>query len=73
MSQTGFRLLVLVAIAGFAMAMCPGLVPAAQKPSGSPGQTGKIAFINSDSLQDQLFEYKAKIDALNRQFEPRVK
>ena len=74
MSQTGFRLLVLVAIAGFAMAMCPGLVPAAQKPSGSgAGQTGKIAFINSDSLQDQLFEYKAKIDALNRQFEPRVK
>lgn len=34
---------------------------------------GKIAVINTDVFQEQIAEYKSKIDALNRQFEPRVK
>ncbi len=34
---------------------------------------GKIAVINTGVFQQQVEEFKAKIDALNRQFEPRVK
>jgi Skp family chaperone for outer membrane proteins len=34
---------------------------------------GKIAFVNSAELQEKLIDYKAKIDELNRQFEPRIK
>jgi outer membrane protein len=34
---------------------------------------GKIAVINTQVLQEQIGEYKAKIDGLNRQFEPRVR
>jgi Skp family chaperone for outer membrane proteins len=79
MRETGFRLFVLVALASITIALCPRLMAAAEKTAPGPaqagagGQSGKIAFINSDTLQDQIGEYKAKIDALNRQFEPRVK
>ncbi|MEN3334856.1 MAG: outer membrane protein [Blastocatellia bacterium] len=34
---------------------------------------GKVAVINTSLFQDQVFEFKAKMDELNRQFEPRVK
>jgi len=34
---------------------------------------GKVAVINTGVFQQQVEEFKAKIDALNRQFEPRVK
>jgi outer membrane protein len=34
---------------------------------------GKIAVIDTGRFQEQVFEFKSKMDALNRQFEPRVK
>ena len=34
---------------------------------------GKVAVINTGVFQQQVEEFRAKIDALNRQFEPRVK
>ena len=49
----------------------------AQQPAGPPKPAGppakRVAFINSAALQDQIGEYKAKIDGLNRRFEPQVK
>ena len=34
---------------------------------------GKVAFINTGIFQDQIGEFKARVEALNRQFEPRVR
>lgn len=34
---------------------------------------GKIAVVNTAMFQEQIAEFKSKIEALNRQFEPRVK
>ncbi|HMG32525.1 MAG TPA: OmpH family outer membrane protein [Blastocatellia bacterium] len=45
--------------------------PAATTPAALP--KGKIAVINTAVFQDKVAEFKQKIDALNRQFEPRVK
>jgi Skp family chaperone for outer membrane proteins len=46
--------------------------PATTQPAtGVP--KGKIAVINSSLLQQEINEFKVKIDALNREFEPRVK
>lgn len=49
--------------------------PAAQKSPAAPTSLvkGKIAVINTQVLQEQIGEYKAKIDGLNRQFEPRMR
>jgi Skp family chaperone for outer membrane proteins len=44
--------------------------------AGAPTATlrkGKIALINSAAFQSEIAEYKAKIEAINRQFEPRTK
>lgn len=47
---------------------------AAQQPAPPTAvQKGKVAVINTAVLQDQIGEYKLKVDALNKQFEPRVK
>jgi Skp family chaperone for outer membrane proteins len=54
-----------LAIAASAQATAPQSRPAATK--------GKIAFINTGIFQDQIGEFKARVDALNRQFEPRVR
>ena len=42
---------------------------------GTPAvlQKGKIALVNTTAFQAELAEYKVKVDALNRQFEPRTK
>ncbi|HEV8483659.1 MAG TPA: OmpH family outer membrane protein [Blastocatellia bacterium] len=34
---------------------------------------GKVAFINTGIFQEQIGEFKARVEALNRQFEPRVR
>jgi len=66
--------LTIVALASLAVAA------SAQQPSTPPQAgaagvppKGKIAVINTGAFQDQIGEFKAKVDALNRQFEPRVK
>jgi outer membrane protein len=48
--------------------------PAAAAPAG-PAMLpkGKIAVINTTAFQQNVEEFKAKIDSLTRQFEPRVK
>jgi outer membrane protein len=44
------------------------------RPAGTAApNNGKIAFVNSAELQAKLTDYKAKIDELNRSFEPRIK
>jgi outer membrane protein len=48
----------------------------AQQPSaGAPAllPKGKVAVINTAAFQEQVEEFKAKVDSLSRQFEPRVK
>lgn len=60
-----------------------GIAASAQQPtSGLAPQTsaprptltkGKVAVINTAAFQQQVAEFKARIDALNKQFEPRVK
>ena len=43
-------------------------------PAGPPAlPKGKIAVINTSMFQEQVLEFKAKMEELNRQFEPRVK
>lgn len=44
------------------------------KPAGAPLlPKGKVAVINTTLFQTEVGEFKAKVDSLNRQFEPRVK
>lgn len=50
-----------------AVAQQPGAAP----PAGLP--KGKVAVINTTAFQQNVEEFKAKIDSLTRQFEPRVK
>jgi Skp family chaperone for outer membrane proteins len=39
----------------------------------APAGKGKIAVINTGVFQEQIGEFKAKLDALNKQFEPRIR
>ena len=56
-----------------AFAQQPGAV-APQKPAGPTLlPKGKIAVINTALFQEKVEEFKAKIESLSRQFEPRVK
>jgi Skp family chaperone for outer membrane proteins len=63
--------LLLIGVSAFAQQ------PAATPPKPGPGPAllpkGKVAVINTAIFQDQVEEFKAKVDQLNRQFEPRVK
>ena len=63
--------LLLIAVSAFAQQ------PAATPPKPAPGPAllpkGKVAVINTAIFQEQVEEFKAKVDQLNRQFEPRVK
>ncbi len=45
--------------------------PAAGAPLSLP--KGKLAVINTAAFQEKVEEFKAKVDSLSRQFEPRVK
>jgi outer membrane protein len=66
--------LILTIIALFSLAAA---VPAQQPTAGAPATAllpkGKIAVINTGAFQQQVNEFKAKVEALNKQFEPRVK
>src|SRR5215217_846637 len=69
--------IVMVAILGLAVSASAqqpanGATPkAAPAPAALP--KGKVAVIDTERFQDQVFEFKAKMEALNRQFEPRIK
>lgn len=73
--------IVTVAMLGFA-AQASAQQPANGTPPAGASQAGggpvmlpkgKIAVIDTARFQDQVFEFKSKMDALNRQFEPRIK
>jgi len=59
--------LLLIAVSAFAQQ------PAATAPKPALLPKGKVAVINTAIFQEQVEEFKAKVEQLNRQFEPRVK
>lgn len=67
-----FALIPLLVLNVSAFAQQPG---AAQAKPTSPAllPKGKVAVINTAIFQEKVDEFKAKVDQLNRQFEPRVK
>ena len=63
-----FATIALLGMASLAVAQQPAA------PAGPPAlPKGKVAVINTSLFQEQVLEFKAKRDELNRQFEPRVK
>ncbi len=68
-SRVIFATIALLGLATLATAQQPAATAAA--PPTLP--KGKVAVINTSLFQDQVLEFKAKMDELNRQFEPRVK
>ena len=62
-----FATIALLGLASLAAAQ----TPAAGAPPALP--KGKVAVINTGQFQEQVLEFKAKMEELNRQFEPRVK
>jgi Skp family chaperone for outer membrane proteins len=72
------RLVLLAFLLASLTATAFGQQGATRPPQTSPSapQTlpkGKIAVINTDVIQEKVLEYRARIDSLNRQFEPEVK
>lgn len=76
-------ILTIVALLSFAVAV-PAQQTAAKPPAqgapGGPAQVtpavlpkGKVAVINTAAFQQQVLEFKSKVETLNKQFEPRVK
>lgn len=47
--------------------------PAASAPTGGTGAEGKLAYINTAAFSNGIGELKAKLDALNAEFEPKKK
>lgn len=72
LAKLQFAFIALLAINVVAFAQQP---PTPQTKAATPAllPKGKLAVINTGIFQDQVEEFKQKIDALNRQFEPRVK
>jgi Skp family chaperone for outer membrane proteins len=68
-----FILLASTVISVSAFAQQPATNPAKPAPVPVVLPKGKIAVINTAVFQEQVDEFKAKVDALNRQFEPRVR
>src|SRR5258706_5991938 len=67
-----FAFIALLAMSAAALAQQPAATQ--PKPSSPPLlPKGKVAVINTAIFQEQVDEFKAKLDQLNRQFEPRVK
>src|SRR5687768_3503855 len=50
-----------------------GVSAFAQQGAAPPPGKSKIAVINTAVFQEQIGEFKAKLDALNKQFEPRIR
>jgi Skp family chaperone for outer membrane proteins len=70
--KTAFGALLLLSAALTAVAQQPAGA-AKPQPSQPLPQGGKIAVINTAQFQAEVFEFKAKVEVLNRQFESRVK
>src|SRR5262249_11732751 len=66
-----FSLAALLTLSAAAMAQQPAAVAGARTQPFLP--KGKVALVNTAVFQEKVGEFRAKIDALNKQFEPRVK
>ncbi len=73
-------LITLLSLAAFAQTPTPPSrpagnagAPAAAAPAGGTGAEGKLAYLNSARFRDGVNELKERIDALNKEFEPRRK
>ncbi|MEO6724962.1 MAG: OmpH family outer membrane protein [Blastocatellia bacterium] len=73
-------LMTLLSLAAFAQTPTPPsrpagntAAPAAAAPAGGTGAEGKLAYLNSARFRDGVNELKERIDALNKEFEPRRK
>lgn len=60
----------LLAVSALAQQLAAG---APQKPAPPLLPKGKVAVVNTAAFQEQVQEFRQKIESLNRQFEPRVK
>lgn len=65
--------LALQLLAVSALAQQPGAAAAQKPPAPALLPKGKVAVVNTAVFQEQVGEFKQKIESLNRQFEPRVK
>lgn len=65
--------LALLGVVASAQQVTSGLTPQAAGAPPAALPKGKIAVINTAMFQQQVTEFKTRIEALNRQFEPRVK
>ena len=68
-----FVTFVLMLLSVSAFAQQPATTPPKPAPRPALLPKGKVAVINTGIFQEQVEEFKAKVEALNRQFEPRVK
>jgi len=74
-----FALMTIFSLAAFAQTPTPpsrpaaSNAPAANAPAGGTGAEGKLAYINSARFRDGVNELKERIDALNKEFEPKRK
>lgn len=59
-------------LAAAAFAQTPTVAPPRPAPPAAVPK-GKIGVINTGALQSEINEYRAKIETLNREFEPRIK
>jgi Skp family chaperone for outer membrane proteins len=51
----------------------PSSAPAGSAPTGGTGAEGKIAYLNTAQFEQGIAEYKAKLEALFTEFEPKNK
>lgn len=65
--------LALQLLAVSALAQQPGAAGPQKPPVPALLPKGKVAVVNTAAFQEQVQEFKQKIESLNRQFEPRVK
>jgi outer membrane protein len=52
-------------------ASAPTSAPTSNAPAGGTGAEGKLAYINTSKFSTDIGELKAKIDVLNKEFEPK--
>ncbi|MGA9769067.1 MAG: OmpH family outer membrane protein, partial [Blastocatellia bacterium] len=73
MKKLILTIVALLSLSTAAIAQQPaaGVAPKPAAPALLP--KGKIAVINTAAFQQQVLEFKAKLEVLNKQFEPRVK
>ena len=82
MKRLIFAFAVTAALSAMAFAQTPtpparpaasNAAPAAAAAAGGTGAEGKLAYLNSSRFRDGISELKERIDALNKEFEPKKK